>query len=62
MITYKRYTDNDFSAWEQFIDSAYNSTIFQNFIQSLMLVDKIYPYSDGLSSINYNYYEKNWPQ
>ena len=24
-----------------------------------MLVDKIHPYSDELSSINYNYYEKN---
>jgi hypothetical protein len=39
--------------------SIYNSAIFQNFVQSLMLVDKIHPYSDELSSINYNYYKKN---
>ena len=28
MITYKRYHDKDFEVWEEFIDSAYNSTIF----------------------------------
>ena len=37
----------------------YNSSLFINFIQSLLSVEKIYPYSDTLSSINYNYYEKN---
>ena len=37
----------------------YNSTVFKNFVQSLLLVDKIYPYADSLSSINYNYYEKH---
>jgi len=37
----------------------YNSTLFKNFIQSLLSVEKIYPYADTLSSINYNYYEKN---
>ena len=33
--------------------------LFQNFIQSILLVDKVYPYTDNLSSINYNYYEEN---
>jgi hypothetical protein len=37
----------------------YNSTLFKNFIQSLLSVQKVYPYKDSLSSINYNYYEKN---
>jgi len=37
----------------------YNSTLFKNFIQSLLSVEKVYPYADTLSSINYNYYEKN---
>ena len=36
----------------------YNSIVFQCFIQSLLSLDKIYPYVDTLSSINYNYYEK----
>ena len=37
----------------------YNSAFFKNFIQSLLSVEKIYPYADTLSSINYNYYEKH---
>ena len=37
----------------------YNSTLFKNFIQSLLSVEKVYSYADTLSSINYNYYEKN---
>jgi len=37
----------------------YNSSLFQNFIQSVVSIDKIHPYADTLSSINYNYYEKN---
>lgn len=36
----------------------YNSSLFKNFIQSLLSVEKIYPYADTLSSINYNYYKK----
>jgi hypothetical protein len=37
----------------------YNSSLFKNFIQSLLSVEKIYPYADTLSSINYNYYKKS---
>jgi hypothetical protein len=37
----------------------YNSSLFKKFIQALLSVEKIYPYADTLSSINYNYYEKN---
>ena len=37
----------------------YNSALFKNFIQSLLSIEEVYPYTDTLSSINYNYYEKN---
>jgi hypothetical protein len=37
----------------------YNSALFKNFIQSLLSIEEVYPYADTLSSINYNYYEKN---
>ena len=30
MITYKRYNDNDFDAWEEFVGSALNATIFHS--------------------------------
>ena len=36
----------------------YNSSIFIYFLESVLGVNKIYPYKDTLSSINYNYYEK----
>ena len=36
----------------------YNSKIFQSFVQSVLSLDKIHPYADTLSSINYNYYEE----
>jgi len=37
----------------------YNSSLFKKFIQSLLSVEQVYPYADTLSSINYNYYERN---
>tara|TARA_B100000029_G_scaffold236488_1_gene233539 strand:- start:373 stop:1155 length:783 start_codon:yes stop_codon:yes gene_type:complete len=37
----------------------YSSDIFKIFLQKVLGVKKIYPYKDLLSSINYNYYEKN---
>ena len=37
----------------------YNSIDFIKFLETVLCVDKIYPYKDTLSSINYNYYEKN---
>jgi hypothetical protein len=36
----------------------YTSEKFQRFIQSVFAVEKIWPYSDPLSSINLNYYEE----
>ena len=37
----------------------YNSIDFIQFLESVLSVNKIYPYKDTLSSINYNYYEKD---
>ena len=37
----------------------YNSNHFISFLESVLNIKKIYPYKDTLSSINYNYYEKN---
>ena len=37
----------------------YNSNEFINFLETVLDVNKIYPYKDPLSSINYNYYEKD---
>ena len=36
----------------------YNSADFKRFLETVLGIDKIYPYKDTLSSINYNYYEK----
>ena len=36
----------------------YNSADFKQFLETVLGIDKIYPYRDTLSSINYNYYEK----
>ena len=37
----------------------YNSSDFKKFLETVLTVDKIFPYKDSLSSINYNYYETN---
>ena len=37
----------------------YKSEEFIRFLEKILDVKKIYPYDDTLSSINYNYYEKN---
>ncbi len=37
----------------------YKSRDFVNFLENVLNLKKIYPYKDNLSSINYNYYEKN---
>ncbi len=43
---------------ESYLRKIYTSENFQRFIQSVLTVDKVYPYSDRLSSINYNYYQE----
>ena len=41
------------------LHNLYNSVDFIKFLEIILGIDKIYPYRDTLSSINYNYYEKN---
>ena len=36
--------------------SIYNSEIFQRFLKTVLSLTEIHPYTDNLSSINYNYY------
>ena len=36
----------------------YKSAIFKNFLKKVLNLKFLYPYSDKLSSINYNYYQK----
>ena len=37
----------------------YDDLVFKNFLKKVLGVKEIYSYKDHLSSINYNYYEKN---
>ena len=40
------------------LNTLYNSDIFKSFIRNVLNLDNIFPYSDNLSSINVNYYQK----
>ena len=42
-----------------YLNKLYNLNKFKYFIKSVLGLKNIYPYKDSLSSINYNYYEKN---
>ncbi len=37
----------------------YKSSIFKKFLKGVLDLNKLYPYKDSLSSINYNYYQKS---
>ena len=41
------------------LSKIYNSNDFIKFVETILDIKKIYSYKDTLSSINYNYYEKN---
>ena len=41
------------------LNQLYNSIDFIKFLETVLDINQIYPYKDTLSSINYNYYEKN---
>lgn len=41
------------------LNQLYNSSDFKNFIIKVLNIKEIFPYKDKLSSINYNFYEKN---
>ena len=59
VVSDKGCVPHDLIPEESSLRTIYNSVFFKNFIQSLLSVEKIYPYADTLSSINYNYYEKH---
>ena len=59
MISDKGCVPHDLIPHDSHLRTIYNSAVFQSFIQSVLSLDKTHPYADTLSSINYNYYEKN---
>ena len=50
---------HDLIPFKSDLSKLYNSFEFINFLETVLDINKIYPYKDPLSSINYNYYEKN---
>ncbi len=59
IISDKGCVPHDLIPHDSHLRTIYTSAVFQSFIQSVLSLDKIHPYADTLSSINYNYYEKN---
>ena len=50
---------HDLIPFESDLIKLYNSSDFIQFLETVVGINKIYPYKDTLSSINYNYYEKD---
>ena len=50
---------HDLIPFESDLSKLYNSSDFIQFLETVLGINKIYPYKDTLSSINYNYYEKD---
>ncbi len=50
---------HDLIPLESDLVTLYNSSDFIQFLETILDINKIYPYKDTLSSINYNYYERN---
>ena len=58
VISDKGCVPHDLIPVDSHLRTIYTSPTFQNFVQSVLSLDKVHPYADTLSSINYNYYEK----
>ena len=58
VISDKGCVPHDLIPKNSFLNILYKSKEFKNFIIKILEIKRIYPYSDNLSSINYNYYEK----
>ena len=58
VISDKGCVPHDLIPQDSYLRKIYTSGIFQNFVQAVLPIDKIYPYKDPLSSINYNYYQE----
>ena len=58
VISDKGCVPYDSIPYDSYLKTIYNAAVFQSFVQSVLSLDKIHPYADTLSSINYNYYEE----
>ena len=58
VISDKGCVPHDLIPPESYLRKIYTAEQFQRFIQSVLTVDKVHPYADRLSSINYNYYQE----
>ena len=58
VISNKGCVPDDLIPADSDLKSLYNSKYFTHFLEAILDINKIYPYKDTLSSINYNYYEK----
>jgi len=59
MTSDKGCIPHDLIPQKSYLNQLYQSQEFIYFIEKTLGVPKIFPYKDNLSSINYNYYEKN---
>ena len=59
MISDKGCVPHDLINQNSDLNILYKSNSFQNFLIKILHLKKIYPYCDNLSSINYNYYQKD---
>jgi len=59
MISDKGCIPHDLIPAKSYLNQLYKSQKFIYFIEKTLNVRKIFPYKDKLSSINYNYYQKN---
>jgi hypothetical protein len=59
VVSDKGCVPHDLVPSNSYLETIYTSKKFQQFIQSVLSIEKIYPYADSLSSINYNFYQKN---
>jgi hypothetical protein len=58
LVSDKGCVPHDLVPPNSYLETIYTSKYFQHFIQSVLSIEKIYPYADSLSSINYNFYQK----
>ena len=59
VVTDKGCIPHDLVPPNSYLETIYTSKKFQQFIKSVLSIDKIYPYADSLSSINYNFFQNN---
>ena len=58
MTSDKGCVPHDLISHRSDLNTLYNSDIFKSFIKKVLNLDKIFSYTDNLSSINLNYYQK----